>query len=158
MTKGSKFERFEELDAGRALGDLDRAELAEWMALADELGLGPGLGLDGFAAELEVALGGEAEPLPADIAARLKATIPAAKVVPFEAPAPQRKQAVLPGLAARMEIAYRLCESEPALASLFIRRTDGRLQALADIARASMGELRGWILAPLARVLLRTGQ
>lgn len=69
-----------------------------------------------------------------------------------------RKQAVLPGLAARMEIAYRLCESEPALASLFIRRTDGRLQALADIARASMGELRGWILAPLARVLLRTGQ
>jgi hypothetical protein len=97
MTKDSKLDRFEELDAGRALGDLDAAELAEWEALADELGLGPDLGLDAFAAELEVALGGKAEPLPAGLAARLKATIPAAaKVVPFEAPAPPRKAAILP--------------------------------------------------------------
>lgn len=100
MTRDSRFERFEELDAGRVLGDLDSAELAEWEALAEELGLGPDQGLDRFAAGLEVALGGSAEALPADVAARLKAAIPAAeKVVPFDRPAPApRKPVLLPWL------------------------------------------------------------
>lgn len=99
MTEDSKRERFDELDAGRSLGDLDGIEAAEWEALAEELGLGPDFGLDGFAAELEVALAGKAEPLPAGLAARLKATIPATpKVVPFEAPASPRQTAILPWL------------------------------------------------------------
>ena len=145
MTKGSKFERFEELDAGRALGDLDRAELAEWMALADELGLGPGLGLDGFAAELEVALGGEAEPLPADIAARLKATIPAAKVVPFEAPAPQRKQAVLPwvGWAAAAGLLGLLVLRDDGTGPAPAERRDAPVKEAADLRRVAFAGTGG---------------
>ncbi|MCW1913253.1 anti-sigma factor [Luteolibacter sp. GHJ8] len=40
MTREEKEARFEELDSGRALGDLDAAETAEWEALSASLGCG----------------------------------------------------------------------------------------------------------------------
>jgi hypothetical protein len=88
MTREERLLRFEELDAGRALGDLDAAEIAEWKALAAELGTGGDPCLDLLAAELEVALTGKLTPLlPAEVAARLRQRIPAAA----------RKSRILPG-------------------------------------------------------------
>ncbi len=72
-----RFERFEELDAGRAFGDLDQAETSEWEALAAELGLQGDGSLDRLAADFEIA-GAEAgkTALPPALAAKLKSAIP----------------------------------------------------------------------------------
>lgn len=68
--------RFEELDAGRALGDLDQEEFAEWESLSAEFGIEPDFGLDLLAAELEAdSSGSQARPLPSDLATKLKAGI-----------------------------------------------------------------------------------
>ncbi|TAE74824.1 MAG: anti-sigma factor [Verrucomicrobia bacterium] len=48
-----RMERFAELDAGRALGDLDASEAAEWKVLSEELGLTGDPSLDLLAAALE---------------------------------------------------------------------------------------------------------
>lgn len=83
-------ERFEELDAGRVLGDLDAAEAAEWHALAAELGTAGNPSLDLLAAELEAAVLDHSAPtLPPDLAAALKHRFvaPAARPVPTAPPA-----------------------------------------------------------------------
>jgi hypothetical protein len=59
-----RMERFAELDAGRALGDLDAAEAAEWQALSTELGLAGDPSLDLLAAQLEAACIGRSTPAP----------------------------------------------------------------------------------------------
>ncbi len=75
MTRDEQELRFEELDAGRALGDLDAAETAEWASLARELGRGGDPQFDFMAAELESA--SAAAPLPPGLSARLRDSIPA---------------------------------------------------------------------------------
>lgn len=52
MTREEKEARFEELDAGRALGDLDSGETAEWEALSASLGCGADPLLDRLVGEL----------------------------------------------------------------------------------------------------------
>lgn len=56
MNRDEMQHRFEELDAGRALGDLDAVEVAEWAALAEKLGLRADQGLDRCAAEIEATM------------------------------------------------------------------------------------------------------
>ena len=56
MTREEMSLRFEELDAGRALGDLDAAESAEWASLAKRLGRGADEGFDRLSAEFEAAM------------------------------------------------------------------------------------------------------
>jgi hypothetical protein len=63
--------RFEELDAGRALGDLEAAEVAEWAALAERLGLRADQGLDHCAAEIEATMIGNAVMVPSGLEKRL---------------------------------------------------------------------------------------
>ncbi len=77
MSREEQELRFEELDAGRALGDLDAAETAEWESLARELGRGADAQFDLMAAELESTTA--AAPLPPGLSARLKDAIPEAR-------------------------------------------------------------------------------
>lgn len=64
--------RFEELDAGRVLGDLDAEESAEWSELAQQLGVSGDASLDLLAAEFEAALSRETAPaMPLGLAERL---------------------------------------------------------------------------------------
>lgn len=78
MSLEERRQRFEELDAGRALGDLDAAESAELLKLTAELGLKLDLQLDLLAAELEA---GPPSALPAMMPAslgdRLRDNLPA---------------------------------------------------------------------------------
>jgi hypothetical protein len=69
MTREEKEARFEELDAGRALGDLDAEEIAEWDELSAFLGRKPDPLLDRLVGELEA--GSPAAIFPAGLAARL---------------------------------------------------------------------------------------
>lgn len=64
--------RFDELCAGRALGDLTLEEERELMALARETGMDPDSAFDLLAASIEVdAVQYDLEPLPANLSARL---------------------------------------------------------------------------------------
>jgi hypothetical protein len=64
--------RFDELSAGRALGDLDRDEERELAELTQQLGISPDLALELLAATLEMdGIQGSLEPLPAELATRL---------------------------------------------------------------------------------------
>ena len=158
MTKDSRFERFEELDAGRALGDLDSAELAEWAALAEELGLGPDQRLDRFAAELEVALGSAPEALPPDVAARLKAAIPAAaKIVPLDTPAPppRKKPAFLPwlGWAAAACLLGLLVLRDSATGPAPADRRDALVKEAADLRRIAFAGTGGSYASVAGEVL-----
>ena len=65
-----KMIRFEELSAGRALGDLTVEESREWAMLSNEVGIEPDFAFDLLAAAIEVDLI-RSEPLPAGLAARL---------------------------------------------------------------------------------------
>jgi anti-sigma-K factor RskA len=65
--------RFEELSAGRALGDLTLDEERELAALSQQLGISPDLAFELLAASIEVdCLQASAEPMPAALAARLR--------------------------------------------------------------------------------------
>jgi anti-sigma-K factor RskA len=71
MNVDDRWMRFEELDAGRVLGDLDAIEVAEWQRLSRDFG--SGAGLDHFVAELEAVMIMEKPlTLPPEIAARLR--------------------------------------------------------------------------------------
>lgn len=64
--------RFDELSAGRAMGDLSLEEARELVLLAAELGIAPDPAFELLAASIEVDfLQDSAEPLPAGLAARL---------------------------------------------------------------------------------------
>ena len=72
MNRTDKQHRFEELSAGRAMGDLSMDEERELMALAGELGLSPDAAFELLAASIEVDfLRENAAPLPAALADRL---------------------------------------------------------------------------------------
>jgi anti-sigma-K factor RskA len=62
--------RFDELSAGRALGDLSLDEARELVALGGQLGIDPDLAFELLAASIEVELM-QVGPLPASLAARL---------------------------------------------------------------------------------------
>jgi hypothetical protein len=97
MIHDDPMNRFEELCAGRALGDLSREEERELAALGRQLGIEPDAAFELLAASIEVeALKDAAEPLPAGLAARLRqcaaemsGALPANVVVP-EVPAWRR--------------------------------------------------------------------
>lgn len=72
MTREEMSLRFEELDAGRALGDLDAVEAAEWASLAESLGCRADEGMDRLSAEIEAAMIGELVTIPMDLKNRLK--------------------------------------------------------------------------------------
>lgn len=72
MIPHDKKDRFDDLCAGRALGDLSVDEERELSALCREFGLSPDASLDLLAAAVHAdALAVKAEPLPADLARRL---------------------------------------------------------------------------------------
>ncbi len=72
MSREEMLSRFEELDAGRVLGDLDAEESAEWSELSRQLGVSGDASLDLLAAEFEAALSRDSAPaLPAGLAGRL---------------------------------------------------------------------------------------
>lgn len=71
MNVDDRWTRFEELDAGRVIGDLDAAELAEWRELSRDFG--HDTALDRLAAEMEsVMILEKPLVLPPAVAARLK--------------------------------------------------------------------------------------
>jgi hypothetical protein len=79
MNVDDRWTRFEELEAGRMLGDLDAAEVAEWEVLSRDFGDDSSLEL--FAAELEAVMITEKPmSLPPEIAARLKREFSSAPV------------------------------------------------------------------------------
>lgn len=82
MNREEMISRFEELDAGRILGDLDVAETAEWTDLARKLGRTGDASLERIATEIDLAAMDRIE-LPPALAQRLKASIPSASVVEF---------------------------------------------------------------------------
>lgn len=64
--------RFDELSAGRAMGDLSLDEAREWALLGEQLGIDSDLAFELLAASIEVEfLQASAAPLPASLAARL---------------------------------------------------------------------------------------
>ncbi len=76
--------RFDELCAGRAMGDLDLAEERELLMLGEQLGIGPDIAFELLAASFELdALQGSIEPLPAHMVSRLeKCTVkPTANII-----------------------------------------------------------------------------
>lgn len=87
MNRDEAIHRFEELDAGRALGDLDAIETAEWTDLAKRLGRTGDAALERLAAEME----NSATPriaMPPALAAKIKASIPASTATPLPAADP----------------------------------------------------------------------
>jgi hypothetical protein len=77
MSNQDSIKRFEELEAGRILGDLDAAETAGWQELSRELGRGSDLSLELAAAAIETDFIQEQEvTLPDDIAALVRREIP----------------------------------------------------------------------------------
>ena len=85
--------RFDELSAGHALGDLDRAEERELAELSQQLGISQDLAFELLAATLEIdSLQGSVEPLPARLAARLHQTAAtlSGKILAPEIPAWQK--------------------------------------------------------------------
>lgn len=77
MMSSTDHTRFEELDAGRVLGDLSPEELREWEELQGEEGTTPEPELDLAAAAVAALYAGDRdEALPAGLADRLRQTIP----------------------------------------------------------------------------------
>jgi len=73
MSDPASIDRFQELEAGRILGDLDRDEEREWMRLAKTRDAGVDASLELTAAALETTfLEHNAEPLPAELALLLR--------------------------------------------------------------------------------------
>jgi len=72
MSREEMLSRFEELDAGRVLGDLDAEESAEWSELSQQLGISGDASLDLLAAEFEAAMSRDSAPaMPLGLADRL---------------------------------------------------------------------------------------
>jgi hypothetical protein len=93
MSREEMLSRFEELDAGRVLGDLDAEESAEWSQLSRELGVSGDASLDLLAAEFEAALSRDSAPaLPAGLADRL---CPVVAMPAKPAAAPEKSKVVL---------------------------------------------------------------
>ena len=90
MTQSDTMIRFDELSAGRALGDLSLEEERDFLLLGDQLGIGPDFAFELLAASIEV--DGLREPLaalPAGLAERLHRCAD-------EAAAPVRSQMIYP--------------------------------------------------------------
>ena len=76
MSREELLLRFEELDAGRVLGDLDAEESAEWSELSGQLGVSGDSSLELLAAEFEAALSRESAPaMPPGLADRLSPVV-----------------------------------------------------------------------------------
>ena len=73
MSNQDTLMRFEELEAGRILGDLDTEETQEWQKLSEELDRGPDLSLELVAAALDTEFAGQQEQeLPDQVAEQLR--------------------------------------------------------------------------------------
>ena len=83
MSREELLSRFEELDAGRVLGDLDAEESAEWSELSRVLGVAGDASLDLLAAEFEATLSRDSAPaLPPGLAERLCPVVEMPREVP----------------------------------------------------------------------------
>jgi hypothetical protein len=77
MSNQDSIKRFEELEAGRILGDLDAGETKEWQELSSELGHGSDLSLELAAASIETDfIQGQEIALPDDVAKLVRQGIP----------------------------------------------------------------------------------
>ena len=93
MSREEMLSRFEELDAGRVLGDLDAAESAEWSELSLQLGVSGDPSLDLLAAEFEATLSRDSAPaLPLGLAARL---CPVVEMPAKPAPVPEKSKVLI---------------------------------------------------------------
>lgn len=80
-------DRFEELEAGRILGDLSIEEMTEWQELSDIHGFGPDFSLELTAAAIETEfLQSHAQDLPADLSKALRRNLPQAAPAPPTTP------------------------------------------------------------------------
>lgn len=92
MSREEMLSRFEELDAGRVLGDLDAEESAEWSELSRQLGVSGDASLDLLAAEFEAVLSRESAPaLPPGLAERLSPVVE----MPVKAAEPEKSKVVV---------------------------------------------------------------
>jgi hypothetical protein len=90
MSREEMLSRFEELDAGRVLGDLDAEESAEWSELSRHLGVSGDASLDLLAAEFEATLSRETAPaMPLGLAERICPVVEISSK-PAQAPEPSK--------------------------------------------------------------------
>lgn len=88
MSDQDTYMRFEELEAGRILDDLSSEETQEWQELSDTHGFGPDLSLELTAAAIETEfVRTQADPLPANVAATLRQSLPQFTSAPQTTPA-----------------------------------------------------------------------
>jgi hypothetical protein len=77
MSEQGSHTRFEELEAGRILGDLSTEEMKEWRDLSDAHGFGPDLSLELTAAAIETEFfESQSETIPANVAENLRKSLP----------------------------------------------------------------------------------
>ena len=97
MSTAETYDRFEELDAGRALGDLSLEEVKEWKKLAKDQQSEKSSDFDWISVELEIE-NSETCPLPSSLVTRLKSTIPAFTKIEARNPSPTKIVSILPWL------------------------------------------------------------
>jgi len=130
MNRDENTNRFDELDAGHALGNLDRAESTEWAELSQNSSSDPAL--ERIATELEIS----AVPriaMPPALAQRLKASIPASE--PEDKPVP--KISILPwlgwGIAACLAVVLGVSHLKKEPSPDFAKQRADLLQTAPDV-------------------------
>jgi len=97
MSAAETYDRFEELDAGRALGDLSLDEVKEWQKLVKDQQSEKSSDFDWITVELEIE-NSETCPLPSSLVTRLKSTVPAFTNKEKRDPSPTQIVSIIPWL------------------------------------------------------------
>ena len=97
MSATETYDRFEELDAGRALGDLSAEEVIEWKDLASKRKSDQSIAFDWITTELELK-NSEPCPLSSSLVTRLNETIPAFTEKNSKKPASAELISIIPWL------------------------------------------------------------
>ena len=97
MSAAETYDRFEELDAGRALGDLSLEEVKEWKKLVKGQQPKKSSDFDWITVELEIE-NSETCPLSSSLVTRLKSTIPAFTNKETRDPSPTKIISIIPWL------------------------------------------------------------
>ena len=136
MNATETYDRFEELDAGRALGDLSIKEVKEWKNLAFKHGSENLRDFDWITAEIEIK-NSETCPLPSSLITRLHDTIPAFTEKNSKNPASTNLVSIIPWLgwaaAACLLIFFNLPSSDSSLPPPELTAAQ-KLEALRDIS------------------------
>ena len=135
MSATKAYDRFEELDAGRALGDLSAEEVSEWMELASKRESEQSIAFDWITTELELN-NSEPCPLSSSLLTRLNDTIPAFTNSDSKEFSPTNLISIIPWLgwaaAACLLIFFNLPSSEAPLPPPELTAAQ-KLEALRDI-------------------------